>query len=273
MLIAMPAGADDAQLFVQARPWIEACSVNGATVFNLLPSRPQRQNQHRNALGDADGADLSLRLTSTQAKVHDALLDALLGTSTCIVLTGAAGLGKTTILTAALSCIDQPERQVLWLDDGQDGMEKAFQTLFTSERPRTQRRQRRDHRLVLVMDQVETRLSGSFAYLELLSRMPGKAAPIQWVFVGRSEPWDCVDAAAAAWLREASPVCLTLPALSEQDAWELFQYRVSSTSGSRSAAKLVAALLRQSGGLPGRLDAALRAAIAAGLLQGPVQAS
>lgn len=247
--------------------------VDGATVFNLLPGRSRRRDELRDATGDADGADIGLRLTGTQARVHDALLDALLSTSTCVVLTGAAGLGKTTILAAALSCIDQPGRQVVRLDDGQDGMEEAFQMLFTSAWPRPHRRHSGDRRLVLVMDQVETRLAGSFAYLELLSRMPGKAAPIQWVFVGRSEPWDCVDAAAAAWLREASPVCLTLPALSEQDAWELFQHRVSSTFGPRSAAKLVPTLLKQSGGLPGRFDAALRAAIAAGLLQGPVQAS
>ena len=242
-------------------------------MFNLLPGRPRRRNEPRDTTGDVDGAELGLLLTGTQARVHDALLDALLSTSTCVVLTGAAGLGKTTILAAALSCIDQPGRQVVRLDDGQDGMEEAYRMLFTSARPRPYRRQSRDRRLVLVMDQVETRLPGSFAYLELLSRMPGKAAPIQWVFVGRSGPWDCVDAAAAAWLREASPACLTLPPLSEQDAWELFQHRVSSTFDARSAAKLVPSLLKQSGGLPGRFDAALRAAIAAGLLQGPVQAS
>lgn len=250
-------------------------------MFNLWPGRRRPRNGPRDApggaLGDApgnaEGDARGRRLTGTQARSHDALLDALQSTSTCVVLTGAAGVGKTTILEAALACIDQPGRQVLRLDDGRDEMEEAFQMLFTSARPLPHRRQRRDRRLVLVMDHVETRLSGSCAYLELLSRMPGKAAPIQWVFVGRSEPWDCVDAAAAAWLREASPACLTLPAMSEQDAWQLFQHRVSATPGSRSAAKLVSALLKQSGGVPGRFDAAVQAAIAAGLLQGLGEAS
>lgn len=61
---------------------------------------------------------------------------------------------------------------------------------------------------------------------------------------------------------------LDLPALSGEDAWELFRHRVSPACGLRSAAKLVAILLKQSKGLPGRFDVAVRAAIAAGLLQG-----
>lgn len=236
-------------------------------MFKLLPGR-SRPLQPRGATGDADSISPSIRLTGTQTRVHDALLEALLGTSTCIVLTGAAGLGKTTVLAAALSCIDEPGRQVLRLDAAQDGMEEAFRLLFTSARPWPYRRQRHNGRLVLVMDQIESRLPGSFTYLELLSRMPGKAASIQWVFAGRSEPWNCLDGAAAAWLREASPACLTLPALSEQDAWELFHHRVNSAYGLRPAAKLVTALLEQSDGLPGRFDAAVRAAVAVGLLQG-----
>lgn len=235
-------------------------------MFNLLPARPRRLRP-RDVLDAADSTDLGIRLTGTQAKIHGTLLDALLGASTCIVLTGAADLGKTTVLAAALSCVAESGRQVLRLDNMQGGMEKAFHVLFPPARPRPHRR-RRDHRLVLVMDQVESSLRGSSAYLELLNRMPGKAASIQWVFAGRSEPWDCLDGAAAAWLREADPACLTLPALSEQDAWELFHHRVSSTYGLRSAAKLVATLLEQSEGLPGRFDAAVRAAVAAGLLQG-----
>lgn len=70
------------------------------------------------------------------------------------------------------------------------------------------------------------------------------------------------------WLHEDHPTCLALPALSEEDAWELFHHRVSPAPGLRSAAKLVATFLEQSEGLPGRFDAAVRAAIAVGLLQG-----
>lgn len=246
---------------------------NGAAVFNLLPACSRRL-QPGDARDGAANADLGIRLTGTQAKIHGTLLDALLGASTCIVLTGAAGVGKTIVLAAALSCVAESGRHVLRLNDAQEGMEEAFRVLFTPARPRPHRRQRRDTRLVLVMDQVETGSPGSFAYLELLSRMPGKAASIQWVFAGRSEPWNCLDGAAAAWLREAGPACLTLPALSEQDAWELFHHRVGSTRGLRSAAKLVVTLLGQSEGLPGRFDAAVRAAVAAGLLQGvPARAS
>ena len=235
-------------------------------MFNLLPSRRLR-NRPLDPIGDA-GNGVGIRLTGTQAKVHDALLAALLGMPPCVVLTGAAGLGKTTVLAAALSCIAEPECQVLRLDDAEGGVEEVFRALFASPRHPPQRRPHPKRRLVLVMDQVEAKPPGSFTYPALLSRMPGKAAPIQWVFVGRSEPWNGLDGPAAAWLREASPAYLALPALSEQDAWELFHRRVSSSGGLRSAAKLVATLLKQSEGLPGRFDAAVRAAIAAGLLQG-----
>ncbi len=242
-------------------------------MFNLLPTRLLR-NRPLDPVGDAGNADLGIRLSGTQAKVHDALLAALLDMSPGVVLTGAAGFGKTTVLAAALSGVVASERQVLRLDDAEGRIEEAFRVLFPSARQRPHRRQHPKRRLVLVVDQMETRSPGSLAYPELLSRMPGKTAPIQWVFVGRSEPWDCLDGPAAAWLREASPACLTLPALSEQDAWELFHCRVSSHCSSRSTAKLVATLLEQSEGLPGRFDAAVRAAIAAGLLQGiPAQAA
>jgi len=242
-------------------------------VFNFWPSRLMR-NRTLDPTGDRRDGDPGIRLTTTQAKVHDALLAALLGMSPCIMLTGAAGLGKTTVLAAALSCVTEPERQVLRLDDSEGGVEAAFRALFALDRQRLRRRQSPMRRLVLVMDQVEARPAGSFAYLELLSRMPGKAAPIQWVFVGRSEPWDCLDGPATAWLREASPACLALPTFSEQDAWELFHHRVNSTCDLRLAAKLVPTLLKQSDGLPGRFDAAVRAAIAASLLQGiPAQAA
>ena len=224
--------------------------------------------------GPAGNAAPDRRLTGTQAKIHDALLAALLGTSPCIVLTGAAGFGKTTVLAAALSCLDEPERQVLRLDDGEGGIEKAFDVLFASASQRLHRRPPTNRRFVLVMDQIGAKPPGSFASLELLSRMPGKAAPIQWVFVGRSEPWQCSDGPVAAWLREANPTCLTLSALSGKDAWELFHHRVSPACDLRSAAKLVAILLKQSDGSPGRFDTAVKAAIAAGLLQGnPAQAA
>lgn len=241
-------------------------------MFNLLPGRFLR-NRSFDPTSDTGNANSGIRLTRTQAKVHDALLAALLDMSPCVMLTGAAGLGKTTVLAAALSCIAKPERQVLRLDNVGGGVEEAFRALFALDwRPR--RQQHLERRLVLVVDQMEARPPGSVAYLELLSRMPGKTAPIQWVFVGRSEQWDCLEGPAAAWLRETSPACLALPALSEQDAWELFHHRVSPACGLRSAAKLVTSLLKQSEGLPGRFDAAVKAAIGAGLLQGvPAQAA
>lgn len=242
---------------------------HGAAMFNFLPRRLV-PNQ---PLRPAGNAAPDVRLTGTQARVHDALLAAL-DTSPCVMLTGAAGLGKTIVLAAALSCLAEPERQVLRLDDEEGGIERAFGVLFASAGQKPHRRLHTKRRLVLVMDHVEAKPPGSFTSLELLSRMPGRVAPVQWVFVGRSEPWQCPDGSAAAWLREAGPTCLALPALSEEDAWGLFHHRVSPACGLRSAAKLVTTILKQSEGSPGRFDGAVKAAVAAGLLQGnPAQAA
>ena len=239
-------------------------------MFNLLPSHLLRNRP----LDLAGNTILDVRLTGTQARVRDALLAALLGGSPCVVLTGAAGLGKTTVLAAVLSRLAEPERQVLRLDGREGGIEDAFSVLFASPRQRPYRRHEPRRRFVLVMDQLHATSPVNFTYLELLSRMPGKGAPIQWVFVGRSKPWECPDGAAAAWLREADPTCLALSALSMEDAWDLFRHRVNPGPGLRSAAKLVATLLKQSAGVPGRFDAAVKAAIAAGLLPGnPAQAA
>ncbi len=246
--------------------------MDGDAVLNLLPSRFLRSRRPGSPgpipPGEISHADCSVRLTGMQAKTHDALLAALLGTSPSVVLTGAAGVGKTTVLAAALSHLPASERRVLRLDNQEGGVEEAFQVLFGSDRHRLRPRQTSKRRLVLVMDQVEAKSLESFTCLELFSRMPGKAASVQWVFVGRSEPWTCLDGPATAWLREAGPACLTLPALSEHDAWELFHRRVSPSCGLRPAAKLVAALLTRSEGSPGRFDAAVKAAVAADLLQG-----
>lgn len=229
-----------------------------------MPSRPLR-SQARDPVSDAD---FGIRLTGAQAKVQDGLCNALLGSAPCIMLTGAAGVGKTAVLAAALSCITEPERRVLWLDDPESGMEEAFGLLFPSARTRSHQRSSSNRRLTLVLDQMEAKPPGSFTYLELLSRMPGKAASIQWVFAGRSEPWSCLDSPATAWLREVGPACLALSPLLEQDAWELFHHRVNPARGLHPAAKLVSTLLKQSEGMPGRFDAAVKAAVAAGLLQG-----
>lgn len=237
-------------------------------MLNLLPERFRLRPQRCLRAGKGDGVAPHARLTSTQAVVRDALVAALQDGAACIVLTAAASLGKTTILTAALARVSAPTLQVLWLDNALSGLDDAFQMLFGRVQQRSFWRQPRERRIVVVIDHAETMPPETFAYLELLTRMPGKAASLQCVIAGQSLSWDGPDGPAARWLREVNPVRLTLPALSEQDAWELFRYRVVSSDAVRSAPKLVAALLQQSGGLPGRIDAALGTAVAAGLLEG-----
>lgn len=237
-------------------------------MLNLLPERFRLLAQQRLRASDAEDVIPRVRLTTTQETLCGALVAALSNGAACVVLTAAAGLGKTTVLTAALARLSSLSLQVIRLDDAVSGMEDAFQMLFTPVRQQRFWQQRQERRIVVVMDQAEAMLPEAVAYLDLLTRMPGKEASVQWVIAGRSLPWDGPDAAVGQWLRSVDPVRLTLPTLSEQDAWELFHHRVSSASGMRSAPRLVATLLQQSGGLPGRFDAALRSAIAAGLLKG-----
>lgn len=243
-------------------------------MLSLLPERFRPRAEHRSRVGDADNAAQGIRLTSTQAMVCDGIAAALRDAAACIVLTSAASFGKTTVLSAALVRLSEPSLQIIRLHDAGSGMEDAFQVLFAPTQQRHRWRQPRDRRVVVVVDQAETMRPETVAYLELLTRMPGKEASVQWVIVGRSIAWDSSGGQAARWLREVDPVRLTLTAMSEQDAWELFHHRVSPAYGVRSASRLVGALLQQSGGLPGRFDAALQSAIGAGLLKGvPAQAA
>lgn len=237
-------------------------------MLNLLSERFRLRPLHRSRVAHVDCLTPDVRLTGTQIVVRDALVGALQDGAEGVVLTAAANLGKTTILTAALARLHDPALQVLRLDNAASGLDDAFHMLFAPVRQRLHRRQPRERRIVIVIDQAETMPPETFAFLELLIRMPSKEASIQWIIAGRPLSWDSPGGPTARWLQEVGPVRLTLPALSEQDAWELFHHRVVSGYGVRSAPKLVAALLQQSGGLPGRLDAALGTAVAAGLLKG-----
>lgn len=198
--------------------------------------------------------------------MHNALVTALLVPSALIVLTGAAGLGKTRVLAAALASIADPFLQVVRLG-GDHGMDQSFKVLFSAGRYQERRAATSGGRMILVADQAETLPSGTFAYLELLTRMPGKDASVQLVIVGRPEFRDCIDDAVAERFQTAAPVHIVLPPLSEQDAWDLFHHRVSSIYGQKSVRRLVLMLLECSGGLPGRFDQALHAAVAGGLLE------
>ena len=237
-------------------------------MLNLLASRLRLRPLHRMNAAGVDDATLDVHLTSTQAIVRDALAAALRDGAACIVLTSAAGLGKTTVLTAALARVSDLTQQILRLDDAGSGLEDAFQMLFAPIQQWPRWRQPRARRIIVVMDHAETMPPETFAYLELLMQMPGREAAVQWVIAGQLPSWNSVEDSAARWLREMSPVRLTLPPLSERDAWELFQYRVVSGYGVRSGPRLVAALLQQSEGLPGRFDAAVLMAVSAGLLKG-----
>lgn len=243
-------------------------------MLSFLSERFRLRAEQHSCVGDADNAAQRIRLTSTQATVCDGIAAALQDAAACVVLTSAARLGKTTVLSAALARLSEPALQVIRLDEAGSGMDDAFQGLFAPIRQRYRWRQPRQRRIIVVIDQAETVRPETVAYFELLTRMPGKAASIQWVIAGRSIAWDSTGGQAAQWLRKADPVRLTLPAMTEQDAWELFHHRVSPTYGVRSAPRLVSTLLRQSDGLPGRFDAALRSAVGAGLLKGvPAQAA
>ncbi len=240
-------------------------------MLSLLPERFRLRAERRSR---ADDAAPRICLTGTQAMVRDGIAAALLDGAASIVLTSVASLGKTTVLSAALARLSKPALRVIRIDDAGSGMDDAFHVLFAPIQQRHRWRQPRERRIVVVIDQAETMRPETIAYLELLTQMPGKEASVQWVIAGRSIAWDNPGGQAARWLREADPIRVKLPAMSEQDAWELFHHRVSLAYGVRSAPRLVMALLQQSNGVPGRFDAALQSAVGAGLLKGvPAQAA
>ena len=207
-------------------------------------------------------------LTGTQVETHNALVAALLEPASLIILTGAAGLGKSSVLASALASISDHLLDIIHLDDDECGMDESFKALFTAVSHETSRPGRAERRMVLVADQAETLPSGTFSYLELLTRMPGRHASVQLVIVGRPEFRNCIDGPVADRLQDAVPIHLVLSPLSEQDAWDLFHHRVSSVYAQQSVRRLVMLLLERSGGMPGRFDEVLRAAIAGGLLEG-----
>ena len=200
--------------------------------------------------------------------MHNALVAALLAPSALIVLTGDAGVGKTSVLTAALARISDPLLHTIAVNADESGFDQSFNVLFTSARLDERGSGRVERKIVLVADQAETLPSGTFAYLELLTRMPGKDASVQLLIVGRPEFREGIDNHVAERFQNAVPVHLMLSALSEQDAWELFHRRVSSVRGQRSVRRIIMMLLERCDGVPGRFDQAVQAAVADGLLQG-----
>ncbi len=243
-------------------------SVYRTALLGLLSERRRGQLQLPPRGGKQVVAGSDILLTGTQVEVQNALVAALLEPSALVVLTGAAGLGKTTILAAALAGVSNPWLQVIQLDGGECGMDESFEALFAVARHEAQRPSLHQRRMMLVADQAETLPSGTFAFLELLTRMPGKDAAVQLVIVGRPEFGCHVDSRVAHRFQDAAPVCLVVAPLSEQDAWDLFHHRVSSVYTQRSVRRLVMMLLERSGGLPGRFDDMLKAAVASGLLEG-----
>ncbi len=214
----------------------------------------------------------AIQLTGTQVRVHNALVAALLGPSALIVLTGAAALGKTSVLSAALASIAGPSLEIVQFDGVGSGMDQSFEALFAAARLETLQpglpERRPERRIVLVVDQAETLPPGGFTYLELLTRMPGKDASVQLIIVGRPEIEYGIEGSATDLFQDAAPVHLVLPPLTEQDAWDLFRRRVGSIYAQQSIRRVVMMLLERCGGMPGRFDEALRAAVAGGLLEG-----
>jgi len=224
--------------------------------------------QTHSHVGTKGAVDPGILLTGTQVGTHNALVAALLEPAALIVLTGAAGLGKTSVLTAALESVSDPLMQVIQLDGDECGMDQSFEALFNAARCEARRPGLSGRRIVLVADQAETLSPGVFGYLELLTKMPGKDALVQLLIVGRPKFQDCIDHPVAGRFQDAASVHLVLAPLSEQDAWSLFHHRVSPVHASRSMRRVVMMLLERSGGVPSRFDQALQAAVAGGLLQG-----
>jgi len=157
--------------------------VNGAALLDRIPDRLRLKFQTTGDVAESVAANPNILLTGTQVTVHNTLVAALLNSSTPILLQGDAGLGKTTVLAAALLSVSDPSRQIIRLEGAGCGMDEPFRTLFTKKRhgPRGHdaSEARPECRVILVADQAESVPSGTFTYLDLLTRMPGREASFQ----------------------------------------------------------------------------------------------
>ena len=214
------------------------------------------------------------------AELHRRALDlvagAILERVPFIAMTGNKGVGKTTVLEAAIARLaEQPVRFIrvgnplatpLTLgrmliqiansghgDPDENDEKRALIALRA--------RQGSEEQVVLVVEEADTLRPQALSFLQLLTRISEPDSPLlQMLFVGRPSFWGLLEPAEFRELRERITVRAAVEPFSPEEAKSYIAYRLEreDPAGSRALSdRAIADVVRDGGGIPLRINALL----------------
>ena len=229
----------------------------------------------------SNGADAPDTISlKTHRAIAAALIDSVMGGHAFLALTGPAGVGKTTVASAACNELiarsvrvlrvgrgdndslplrtiasQLPARSDVGSDDNDIG-ERLFDALTVRDAP--------DQKVVLVIDDAELLQPDVLAYLSLMSKLPRGMLP-QVLLVGRPEFWSATLHATSSNIAALITARWELDFLSPDEVRDSVAQMVTSlglTGADLFAPGGLDAFVRNSNGLPSRIGALLPHALA-----------
>ncbi len=218
-------------------------------------------------------------MSPTYRRAVAGLLDGVLGSSGSVVLSGAAGAGKTVVLNAAAADLAAGSGRVIRVAASATGplelrdfiaqvaglpgvkslteeaVGQAFEALTTTGGKRA--------RIVLIVDGAEALALETLRYVQLACKLQPL---LQVVLSGRPEFEDHLKDGEFSFLRGRLARTLTLPALSDEEAAAFIRHRLRAAEPAGKQAfndHAFEGLLRHGLGNPGRISAVLDQALAA----------
>jgi len=205
------------------------------------------------------------------------IVEGVLGSSDSVLLSGAAGAGKTIVLNVVAAELALASARVVQAtasvarpmglrdftaqvagpprEEGDTDLERAFEALTVPAGD--------GGRIVLVIDGAEALLPETLRYIQLAC----KAQPrLQVIFSGRPEFADHLKDSEFCFLRGRPVRTLALPVLSDEEATGFIEHRLRAAGlpgGEVIAGDALGTLLRHAQGNPGRIAAVLDRALAA----------
>jgi len=218
-------------------------------------------------------------MSPTYRRAVAGLLDGVLGSFGSVVLSGAAGAGKTVVLNAAAADLAAGSGRVIRVAASATGplelrdfiaqvaglpgvkslteeaVGQAFEALTTTGGKRA--------RIVLIVDGAEALALETLRYIQLACKLQPL---LQVVLSGRPEFEDHLKDGEFSFLRGRLARTLTLPALSDEEAAAFIRHRLRAAEPAGKQAfndHAFEGLLRHGLGNPGRISAVLDQALAA----------
>jgi type II secretory pathway predicted ATPase ExeA len=249
--------------------------------------KPTHLRLHRFPYSLQDGDSRHIFLGSTHRAALSVLMRGIRTGETFVAITGAAGMGKTALVDAALAMlaseappglrprvirIDNPEAEPLSLrrmmgqmvgagdqELSPDELERVLAALTPSER---------ESLLLLVIDNAQALQPDAIRFLLLMQRMrPPDMRQMQVILVGRPELWTELERSDALQVERHIPVRCRLSPLPASEARDFAEYLLSPPDdGGRPLATdpALEAILSATGGIPGRIRAVIERAVAIG---------